>query len=38
VLRKDYTVLDQPAVQARLHLPPDSHFSRPESTRVAYPL
>ncbi len=35
---KDYTVLDHPAVQARLHLPPDSHFSRPESTRVAYPL
>src|SRR2546426_7752291 len=31
---KDYTVLDHPAVQARLHLPPDSHFSRPESTMV----
>ena len=31
---KDYTVLDHPAVQARLHLPPDSHFSRPESTLV----
>jgi len=39
---KDYTVLDQPVVQARLHLPADSHFSRPESTLVrahsrAYP-
>ena len=31
---KDYTVLDHPAVQARLHLPPASHFSRPESTLV----
>jgi hypothetical protein len=31
---KDYTVLDQPVVQARLHLPADSHFSRPESTLV----
>jgi hypothetical protein len=31
---KDYTVLDHPAVQARLHLPPDSHFSRPESLMV----
>src|SRR5712692_7551961 len=35
---KDYTVLDHPAVQARLHLPPDAHFSRPESTRVAHSL
>jgi len=31
---KDYAVLDHPAVQARLHLPPDSHFSRPESALV----
>src|SRR6266852_4165800 len=31
---KDYTVLDHPTVQARLHLPPDAHFSRPESTLV----
>jgi hypothetical protein len=31
---KDYTVLDHPTVQARLHLPPDAHFSRPESTMV----
>jgi hypothetical protein len=31
---KDYTVLDQPMVQARLHLPPDAHFSCPESTLV----
>ena len=31
---KDYTVLDHPTVQARLHLPPDSHFSRPESGLV----
>jgi hypothetical protein len=31
---KDYTLLDHPAVQARLHFPPDSHFSRPESTLV----
>jgi hypothetical protein len=31
---KDYTVLDHPVVQARLHLPPDSHFSRPESALV----
>jgi hypothetical protein len=29
---KDYTVLDQPQIQARLHLPPDQSFSRPEST------
>ena len=28
---KDYAVLDHPTVQARLHLPPDAHFSRPES-------
>jgi hypothetical protein len=31
---KDYTVLDQPEIQARLHLPPDQSFSRPESTLV----
>src|SRR5712691_9203886 len=31
---KDYTVLEHPVVQARLHLPPDSHFSRPESSLV----
>lgn len=28
---KEYQVLDQPEVQARLHLPPDQQFSRPES-------
>jgi hypothetical protein len=28
---KYYTVLDHPMVQTRLHLPPDTHFSRPES-------
>ena len=31
---KDYAVLDHPTVQARLHLPPDAHFSRPESALV----
>ena len=31
---KDYAVLDHPIVQARLHFPPDAHFSRPESTLV----
>ena len=31
---KDYALLDHPTVQARLHLPPDAHFSRPESTLV----
>src|SRR5207248_6775075 len=31
---KDSTVLDHPTVQARLHLPPDAHFSRPESILV----
>jgi hypothetical protein len=31
---KDYTVLDHPTVQARLHLPPDASFSRPESPLV----
>jgi hypothetical protein len=31
---KDYQVLDQPLVQARLHLPPDQQFSRPESGLV----
>ena len=31
---KDYTVLDHPTVQARLHLPPDTHFSRSESALV----
>jgi hypothetical protein len=35
VLRgKDYRVLDQPVVQARLHLPADQQFSRPESGLV----
>ena len=31
---KDYTVLDPPEVQSRLHLPPDQQFSRPESDLV----
>jgi hypothetical protein len=31
---KDYAVLDQPAIQARLHLPADQSFSRPESPLV----
>jgi len=31
---KDYVVLDHPTVQARLHLPPDASFSRPESPLV----
>ena len=31
---KDYTVLDRPQVQARLHLPADQQFSRPESELV----
>ncbi len=31
---KDDAVLDHPTVQARLHLPPHAHFSRPESTLV----
>jgi hypothetical protein len=31
---KDYTVLDHPLVQARLHLPPDQVQSRPESQMV----
>jgi hypothetical protein len=35
---KDYQLLDQVAVQARLHLPPDQQFTRPESeiTRTLY--
>jgi hypothetical protein len=35
---KEYTVLDRPEVQARLHLPPDQHQRRPESqtTRALY--
>jgi hypothetical protein len=35
---KDYQLLDQAEVQARLHLPPDQHFARPESgiTRTLY--
>jgi len=35
---KDYTVLDRPEVQMRLHLPPDQHQRRPESqiTRALY--
>jgi hypothetical protein len=31
---KDYTVLDHPLVQARLHLPPDQFQHRPESQLV----
>ncbi|GHO50375.1 hypothetical protein [Ktedonospora formicarum] len=31
---KDYTVLDHPTIQARLHLPPDASFSPPESSLV----
>ncbi len=31
---KDYTVLDHPLVQARLHLPPDQVQQRPESQSV----
>jgi hypothetical protein len=31
---KDYTVLDHPLVQTRLHLPADQQFSRPESGLV----
>src|SRR6266480_2943365 len=31
---KDYTVLDRPEVQVRLHLPADQQFSRPESDLV----
>ncbi len=31
---KDYQCLDQPEVQARLHLPADQQFSRPESSLV----
>jgi len=31
---KDYTVLDRPEVQRRLHLPADQQFSRPESELV----
>jgi hypothetical protein len=31
---KDYTVLDHPTVQARLHVPPDASFSLPESSLV----
>src|SRR2546423_148813 len=31
---KDYQLLDRPEVQARLHLPPDQQFSRPESRLV----
>lgn len=31
---KDYRLLDEPAVQARLHLPADQHFSLPESSLV----
>jgi hypothetical protein len=31
---KDYRILDLPVVQARLHLPPDQQFSRPESELV----
>jgi hypothetical protein len=31
---KEYTALDHPQVQARLHLPPDQFLQRPESQRV----
>ncbi|MGH2478293.1 MAG: hypothetical protein ACRDHW_01355 [Ktedonobacteraceae bacterium] len=31
---KDYTVLDHPLIQARLHLPPDQFQQRPESQTV----
>jgi len=31
---KDYSVLDRPEVQSRLHLPADGQFSRPESGLV----
>ena len=31
---KDYTVLDHPLVQARLHLPPDQFLHHPESLVV----
>jgi hypothetical protein len=31
---KDYQILDRAEVQARLHLPPDQQFSRPESSMV----
>jgi hypothetical protein len=31
---KDYQVLDRPAIQVRLHLPPDQQFTRPESHLV----
>jgi hypothetical protein len=31
---KDYSVLDRPEVQSRLHLPADQQFSRPESDLV----
>jgi hypothetical protein len=31
---KDYQLLDRPEIQARLHLPPDQQFSRPESGLV----
>jgi hypothetical protein len=31
---KDYAVLDQPEIQARLHFPADQSFSRPESVWV----
>ena len=35
VLRgKDYSVLERPEIQARLHLPADQQFSRPESPLV----
>ena len=31
---KDYTVLEHPLIQARLHLPPDQSQQRPESQTV----
>ena len=35
---KDYTLLDRPEVQSRLHQPADQQFTRPESERVAHAL
>lgn len=31
---KDYQLLERAEIQARLHLPPDQQFSRPESGLV----
>jgi len=35
---KEYTVLDHPLVQARLHLPPDQFQSREDQSAGAQPL